>query len=79
MGPGLAFQLFYMVAFWALFLEHGKCQVLYQVFSPLDYGLDKSEKITCYADYSLLISHTCCTCSVMHRVFKQTQNDGRHG
>lgn len=44
MGSGLAFQLFYMVAFWALFLEHGKCQVLYQVFSPLDFGLDKSEK-----------------------------------
>lgn len=29
MGYGLAFQLFYMVAIWALFLEHGKCQVLY--------------------------------------------------
>lgn len=30
MGYGLAFKVFYMVAFLALFLEHGKCQVLYQ-------------------------------------------------
>lgn len=41
MGYGLAFQLFYMVAFWALFLEHGKCQFLYQAISSPDFGLDK--------------------------------------
>lgn len=35
MGYGLAFKLFYMVAFWERFLEHGKCQVLYQSIFPL--------------------------------------------
>lgn len=44
MGFGLAFLLFYMVAFLALFLEQGKCQVLYQTISPLDFGLDSLNK-----------------------------------
>lgn len=34
MGQGLAFQLFYMRAFRATFLEHGKCQVLHKSIFP---------------------------------------------
>lgn len=44
MGYGLAFRLFYMVAMLAHFLEQGKCQVLYQFISPLDFGLDNLNK-----------------------------------
>ena len=46
MGYGLAFQLFYVVAFRAPFLEHGKCQVLYLVIPPVDFGLANLNKLT---------------------------------
>lgn len=57
MGYGLAFQLFYMVAIWALLLEHGKCQVLSQFIFPLPclwFGQSEYKKKE-IMDYTLLI------------------------